>query len=135
MVVDSLLSHDDFSLILLHDRYPLLILGKLGTVRYEDFPPHVLKQIQEGKYHGGVLKRDDFDKGLYTRAHTRTRTRILDRIFPPCHISSDVCTGHENFDLTDFVNLEYCRLALLQDYHVLAIRCYQLLRSCSARLQ
>jgi hypothetical protein len=77
LVVDSLLSHDDFSLILLHDRYPLLILGKLGTVRYEDFPPHVKKQIQEGKYHGGVLERDDFDKGLYARARARARARAF----------------------------------------------------------
>jgi hypothetical protein len=46
-------------------------------VRFEDFPPHVLKQIQEGKYHGGVLERDDFDKGLYARARARARARAF----------------------------------------------------------
>ena len=65
-----------------------------GTVQYECFPPHVKKQIQEGMYHGGVLKREEFDM------------------------------GHENYDLTDFVNLDNCRRANLQDHHVMAIRLY-----------
>ena len=66
-----------------------------GTARDDrDIPEHVKEFIRQGKYHGGKLKREDFD------------------------------TDHDGMDLQDFVDHPDSKDAGLLDHHVIAARLY-----------
>ena len=59
-----------------------------------DLPPHVMKQIETGKYHGGSLKPGDYDR------------------------------GHDGMRLDDFLEHPSSKVAMLERVHVLALRLY-----------
>jgi hypothetical protein len=65
-----------------------------GVACQEPLPDHIRTQINEGKYHGGSLAKDEFD------------------------------SGHRGMRFEDFMAHPHCRKADLERPHVLALRVY-----------
>jgi len=71
-----------------------VVSGRACEEEHAYFPAHVKESIAAGKYHGGILKPGEFD------------------------------AGHQGMTLQDFVDLQQCRDAALQPFHVAALRLY-----------